>query len=130
MTCLTDDQRSKVFVRLAMLWNWLYEVFIEATDDHCLSTVANPNTSLSKFIIMYHSISSRVHLNLTPSLSKSKGPVFSFETAEFCYKGSNICAIQALWEKIHFDISGHFVITEFEVFQIMLDNAKNFQRLC
>ena len=50
----------------------------------------------------------------TTSLSKSKGPVFSFEITEFCYKGSNICAIQALGEKTHFDISGHFVITEFD----------------
>ena len=47
----------------------------------------------------------------TPSLSKSKGAVFSFEITEFCYKGSNICAIG---EKIYFDISGHFVITEFD----------------
>ena len=53
-------------------------------------------------------------LQSTPSLSKSKGPVFSFEITEFCYKGSNICAFHALGGKIHFDISGHFVITEFD----------------
>ena len=43
-----------------------------------------------------------------------KGPVFSFEITEFCYKGSNICVTQALGVKTHFDISGHFVITEFD----------------
>ena len=45
------------------------------------------------------------YIQSTPSLSQSKGLVFSFEITEFCYKGSNICAIQALGEKIHFDIS-------------------------
>ena len=54
------------------------------------------------------------NIQSTPSLSKSKGPVFFFEITEFCYKGSNICAIQALGEKTHFDISDHFVITEFD----------------
>ena len=28
--------------------------------------------------------------------------------------GSNICAIQALGENTHFDISGYFLITEFD----------------
>ena len=50
----------------------------------------------------------------TLSLLKSKEFVFSFEITEFCYKGSNICVIQALGENTHFDISGHFVITEFD----------------
>ena len=34
---------------------------------------------------------------------------------EFCYKGSNISAMKALGERTHFDISGHFVITEFDI---------------
>ena len=52
--------------------------------------------------------------NSVASLSKSKGPEFSFEITEFYYKGSNICALQALGEKTHFDISGHFVLSEFD----------------
>ena len=50
-----------------------------------------------------------VLLQSTCSLSKFKGPVFSFEATEFCYEGGNICAI--LGENTHFDQSGHFVIT-------------------
>ena len=40
------------------------------------------------------------YIQSTPSLSKSKGSVFSFEITEFCHKGSNICAIQALEERL------------------------------
>ena len=59
-------------------------------------------------------LSTRMILQSAPCLSKYKGPVFSFEITEFCYKGSNICAIQALGKKTHFNISGHFVIAEFD----------------
>ena len=40
---------------------------------------------------------------------------FSFDMTEFSYKGSNISAMKALGERIHLDISGHFVITEFDI---------------
>ena len=70
------------------------------------------------FSVLRQSVLTYVHMGRriqsTPSLSKSKGLVFSFEITQFCYKGSNICAIQALGENIHFDISGHFVICEFD----------------
>lgn len=52
--------------------------------------------------------------NSVASLSKSKGPEFSFEITEFYYKGSSICAIHVLEEKTDFELSGHFVITKFD----------------
>ena len=40
---------------------------------------------------------------------------FSFDMTEFSYKGSNISAMKALGERTHFNIIGHFVITEFDI---------------
>ena len=34
---------------------------------------------------------------------------------EFCYNGSNINAMKGLGEMTHFDISGHFAITKFDI---------------
>ena len=40
---------------------------------------------------------------------------YLFDITEFRYKGSYISGLEVLRENIHFDISGHFVISEFDI---------------
>ena len=40
---------------------------------------------------------------------------YLFDITEFCYKGSNIDVLKVIRVNIHFDISGHFVATEFDI---------------
>ena len=40
---------------------------------------------------------------------------YSIDMTELCYNGSNISALKAPEERTHFDISGHSVITEFDI---------------
>ena len=40
---------------------------------------------------------------------------YSFDLTEFRYKGSNVSAMKDVGENIHFEISSHFVITEFDI---------------
>ena len=41
--------------------------------------------------------------------------VNSLDITEFRYKGCNINCLEVVGENIHFDISGYFVISEFDV---------------
>ena len=72
-----------------------------------ISLVKHFGTNLCNTYIYY--------VQSTPVISKSKGPYYSFDMTEFRYKGSNINVLKALGENIHFGISCHFVITEFDI---------------
>ena len=40
---------------------------------------------------------------------------YLFDITEFRYKGSDINSLEFIGENIHFDISGYFVISEFDI---------------
>ena len=50
------------------------------------------------------------------SLYRSRRDLYYlFDITEFRYKGSYINGLEVLGENIHFDISGYFVISEFDI---------------
>ena len=49
-------------------------------------------------------------------LYRRRNLYYLFDITEFRYKGSYINGLEVLGENIHFDISGYFVIPEFDIY--------------
>ena len=89
----------------------------------CLQLVRN-SISFTLFWLLLHksvlSLSSQL-----PLYRSRRDPHYSFDITEFRYKGSYINGLEVLGENIHFDISGYFVISEFDIEEVDCSKTYN-----